>query len=418
MNRLFIAMLFVFAVLISCQTDELKTEDVPEEPGYISGEEIEPLYLTAAEKFISLKTNVFAFDLLRTVYRDEEEEKNILLSPLSASLALAMLNNGAAGQTQQEIQRTLGYDDITREEMNGYFQKLITAAQEADPYVTFRSANSIWTRNDFPVLEAFKEVNKSYYGAEIRSVDFGDPETRDLINAWCAEKTNDKIKEILKEVKPGAVMYLLNALYFKSAWTWPFDKEETRNERFYNFDGTSPLLPTMQMQKNLSYGTNESYDLLELPYGKGLFSMILLLPKGEVTLSSVIGGLDAETWEQNLSGLFPADVEVKLPRFKVEYERQMTDDLKTLGMPSAFGSEADFSLIHPGICVSDVKQKTFVEVNEEGTEAAAVTIIDMEMTALPDPEAYRFHVNRPFLYFIKEKSSGVIFFVGAMKNLQ
>jgi serpin B len=421
-------MAFVFAGLISCQTagepDPAVEDENPviEEPGIVA--EGEPIVLTEVEQQIAQKNNLFAFDLLRTVYLNEEQENNILLSPLSASLALAMLNNGAAEKTHDEIQQTLGYGDISRDEMNGYFKKMIEAMKKVDPLVSFESANSIWIKKDFSILEAFKETNKNYFAAEVRNEDFSDPATVGLINGWCAEKTHDKILDIIDGIPDGAIMYLINALYFKGVWTVQFDKEATADEPFSNLDGATPLLPTMNMTQTFPHFEGETFDILELPYGNESFAMLILLPKEGVALSSVIDALDGETWEKSLSRMPGKNVALKLPRFKIEYEKELNDDLFAMGMESMFDSKiADFSLMRPekDVSVSMVKQKTFAEVNEEGTEAAAVTAIEMEVTSViggGSPTLTPFYVNRPFLYFIKEKSTGTIFFTGVTKNLQ
>ncbi|MDR1938192.1 MAG: serpin family protein [Tannerellaceae bacterium] len=437
MKKIIVAMVFICAGFLSCQKGELVTEvsennqeqpkkeepekedPAKEEP---QREEAKPIDLTKAEQLIVQKNNLFAFDLLRTVSLNEEPEKNILLSPLSASLALAMLNNGAAGQTHDEIQQTLGYGDILRDGMNAYFQKMLTALQEVDPDVTLESANSIWIKDGFPVLDSFKETNRTYYAAEVRNEDFNNPATAGLINDWCAENTHDRIPDIIDKISPDAIMYLLNALYFKGVWTIQFDKQATADETFSNLDGTTPLLPTMNLKQTFYHAEGETFDLLDLPYGNEAFSMVILLPKEGVSLSSVIDALDAQSWDASLARMYTKEVELKLPRFKIECERILNQDLKDMGMISMFNAGmADFSLIRPGggLSVSLVKQKTFAEVNEEGTEAAAVTVIEMVFTSIgEDAPPALFHVNRPFLYFIKEKSTGAILFTGVTKNLQ
>jgi serpin B len=403
--------------LFACQDDP--GIDVPRTPP-VERKDIE---LTKAEWQIVEKNNLFAFDLLKTVSKNEKKENNILISPLSASLALAMLNNGAANLTQEEIQGVLGYGDITRDEMNGYFQKMLEAMQEIDPLTVFKNANSIWIEQQFPVLTPFVEVNKNYYGAEIRNEDFSNPATVGLINNWCSDNTEGKIPAIMKETSSAAVMYLINALYFKGKWSAPFDKSKTKNEFFYNQDGSSPLIPTMNQTTDIHCYKGEDFTLAEFPYGNNAFSMVFLLPDEGISLSSVVEKMDAQIWQQSLWQMRNAHIPVKIPRFKIEYERLLNDDLKEMGMQSMFAPTADFTLIHPTapLCVSFVKQKTFAEVNEEGTEAAAVTIIGVEMAAPGPPSAppiTEFYVDRPFLYLIKELSTGTIFFIGEMRNMK
>ncbi|MDR3140703.1 MAG: serpin family protein [Tannerellaceae bacterium] len=408
--------------LFACQDDPEITGTNPNPnapvPPAVERKNIE---LTKAEWQIVERNNLFAFDLLRTVSKNEEKE-NILISPLSVSLALAMLNNGANGLTHEEIQSVLGYGDITRDEMNGYFQKMLEAMQEIDPLTTFKSANSIWIEQQFPVLAPFTEVNKDYYGAEIRNEDFANPATVGLINNWCSDNTEGKIPEIIDKISPDAVMFLINALYFKGEWASPFDKSKTKNEFFHNQNGSAPLIPTMNKTLDVSCYKAEDFTLAEFPYGNKAFSMIFLLPDKGVSLSSIVEKMDAQTWQQSLWGMGNVEIPVKIPRFKINYERLLNKDLKEMGIQSMFSSlSADFTLVHPTapLFVSLVKQKTFAEVNEEGTEAAAVTIIGMDATASgpPRPDIKEFYIDRPFLYFIKELSTGTIFFIGEMRSM-
>jgi serpin B len=408
--------------LFACQDDPGSDDpglNVPSVPP-VERKDIE---LTKAERQIVEKNNLFAFDLLKAVSKNEKKENNILISPLSASLALAMLNNGAAGLTQEEIQGVLGYGDITRDEMNGYFQKMLEAMQEIDPLTVFKSANSIWIKQQFPVLAPFIEVNKTYYDAEIRNEDFADPATVGLINGWCSDNTEGKIPEIIDEISPDAVMFLVNALYFKGKWSAPFDKSKTKNELFHNQNGSAPLIPTMNQTTDVDCYKGEDFTLAEFPYGNQAFSMVFLLPDEGVSLSSIVEKMDAQIWQQSLREMGNVRIPVKIPRFKTEYERELNEDLEEMGMQSMFNPfSADFTLIHPTapLYVAFVKQKTFAEVNEEGTEAAAVTVVGMYYTSLPPvvPNVTKFFVDRPFHYFIKELSTGTIFFIGEMRNME
>jgi serpin B len=378
----------------------------------------EDILLTRAEEAVVTGNNVFAFNLLLQV-AGETPDDNLLLSPLSLSLALAMLNNGANGLTQEEIQTALGYGDVTRDEVNGYFRKITDALQELDTYVRFESANSIWIAEGLPVLDAFKEVNRTYFDADVLDFDLFDPAgTVKRINDWCSEKTQGLIPELLDSPDEAVVMYLLNALYFKGNWTFPFDESLTEKAPFYNLNGATASLPTMQQTATLQYAGTETFELVELPYGNAAFDMTLLLPAADVSVDAILEKLDAEAWDNALSKLRQASVDIRLPRFKVEYSRKLNEDLKTLGMTSMFGESADFSLISPiDLFVSKVLQKTALEVNEEGAEGAAATVIEMkEMLAEPiQPHVMAF--NRPFIYFIKEKSTGSIVFAGIIQNL-
>lgn len=378
------------------------------------------IILTDTEKQITADNNVFAFDFLRAVRENAKPDENILLSPLSASLAFAMLNNGAAGDTRSEIQGTLGYGGISIDAMNGYFQKMLAAMAEVDNTSAFEWANSIWIAEGFPVLKPFADVNKEHYDAEVRNEDFTDSGgTAKKINDWCAEKTHDKIPSIIGEVRSDAVMYLINALYFKAEWSEPFDPDITRDGTFRNSDGSTSTVSMMHAQEGFNYYDGEQYAMAEFPYGNEAFSMVVVLPHEDVAVSSVVGNMKAEDWDKASGKMVKQTINVRFPRFKVQSDRALNDDLQAMGMASMFDpAKADFSLISPNpIFVSLVKQKASIEVNEKGTEAAAVTIIHMVgSSGGPEPPKPEFYMDRPFLYFIKEKSTGTIFFMGVMNK--
>ncbi|WP_280746662.1 serpin family protein [Parabacteroides sp. PF5-9] len=413
-----VSFLFIALLLIGCDhegtTPPPVIPETPEEPVV----EQKDFSLTPIEKQISQQNNLFAFELLKTVYKNEIPGKNILISPLSASLALGMLNNGAGGITHEEMQRVLGYKDISREAMNGYFQKMIEIMHEIDPDVAFRSANSIWIENQFPVLDAFIDTNKTFYDAEVRNENFSDPETVNLINNWCSEKTEGTIPEILDHIDANAVMYLINALYFNGSWTVPFDKELTTEETFYNQNRQERSVPMMNHDMLIYYGENNVFKLAELPYGNEAFSMVFILPHEDVSIASAIDELEEGTFYRKLA----TDVLLKIPRFKIDYERSLSEDLREMGLQSMFGNDANFSLIHPTepLIVSNVLQKTFIEITEEGTDASAASGVEIGYGSYggeEEPLIYTFYLNRPFIYLIREKDTGTIFFMGVVENL-
>jgi serpin B len=417
-----IALTMVAAVcLTACNSETLTKEtDKTAETAKPVLKPREDVLLSKAEKEVVAGNSVFAFNLLRQV-AGETRNENVMLSPLSLSLALAMLNNGAGGTTQEEIQTALGYGKITRDEANGYFRKITDAMQELDTYVQFESANSIWIADGFPVLDGFKEVNRTYFDADVRGFDLSDPAgTGKRINGWCSEKTHGLIPDILNPTD-DCIMYLLNALYFKGDWTFPFDRSQTAKAPFYNPNGSTATLPTMRQTARLKYVATETFELVELPYGNSAFDMTLLLPAKNGSVASVLETLDADAWNSALSTPRQELVDIRLPRFKLEYERELIPDLKALGMTAMFNDAlADFSLISPvPLFVSLVKQKTALEVNEEGAEGAAATAVGMNMTSVGEPsQPYVLAFNRPFICFIKEKSTGSIIFAGIIQNLQ
>jgi serpin B len=413
-------MLCVMMMFCACQSvdDNLPAEGEEEAPELILIPR-EDVVLTSGEQTVAAGNNAFAFELLRRV-SGEEPDDNLMVSPLSLSLALAMLNNGAAGATQEEIQQALGGSDLTREDMNGYFRKMVAAIQKLDATVTFESANAIWAHEAIPIRDAFKETNRTYFDAEARNFSAAD-DIIAQINDWCNEKTHGMIPWILQEGDRGDV-YLANALYFKGYWTAPFDKSLTRDAVFTGHNGAKAQVPMMKFETplGLSYLKSETFEAVELPYGNEAFGMTLLLPAEGVPVASIVEGLNATAWNDCLSKMYLRNVNVCLPRFKAEYTRYLNDDLIALGITSMFESEkADFAQLSPiSLSVSFVKQKTTIEVKESGTEAAAVTVTGMVSSAGGEPEVIPLlEFNRPFIYFIKEKSTGSILFSGIVRNL-
>ena len=432
--------LIVALLIISCQSNNsamLEIEDKPaieDEPRipYEDEERIDvpfvirkDILLTDVERQLSEQVNTFAFNLIKAVYADEKEkDKNIQLSPMSATLALSLLNNGAAGTTGEEIRKTLGFDNVSNEEWNFYTQKIINAMQTLDPRGTFEVANGMWIQNDFPVLNTFKQVNQQYYNAEIQNVDFKQPIALQTINNWVSEKTHGTIPEMLKYIDPLTRLILGNTIYFKGYWKDRFNKENTSDAVFKTSSGENQKVPTMRKTFINRYIKLAQCAVLELPFGNEAFSMVFVLPDENSDVSAVISTMDSGWWAQivNPSSSRYYEVKQEIPKFKLEYERSLVKDLKALGMNLPFDKDAaDFSLIsnQESLFVSDVKQKTFVQMDEEAMTAAAATLIFLDVSAGVEYTYPRvdFKVNRPFLYFIKEESTGLIFFTGIIHKI-
>jgi serpin B len=397
--------------------DTAKVDSVP----YVQLKPRTDIPLTETEKQLAKAGNAFAFRLLQAVAGSEEEQTNLLLSPFSAGLALAMADNGAAGTTREEIQKTLGFGGVAAETMNAYFQKMTVAMKDLDNTSAFHSANSIWVDEGFGLLPGFVDANRTYYEAEVKSLPFAAPGTKDSINAWCAAQTKGLIPIMLNENPPGPVC-LLNALYFRAAWTSPFDKASTEVEHFRNETGGEKAVEMMnQSTKSVRYYEDEACRALEMFYGNCAFSMLLLLPEEGVALSSLRNGLDSTSWNKLLNGLEPGYlVNIKLPRFTTDDAKELKDVLISLGMPAPFSAEkADFSgFSSERIYLSQIFQKAHIGVDETGTEAAAVTG-DFCDSFNPDDKPVRkdFYATHPFLFFIREQSSGAILFMGEIKCL-
>jgi serine protease inhibitor len=376
-------------------------------PGDIAGL---PRDLTAAEQGLIAADNAFGLKLFREMHAQEERGTNLFVSPLSVAMALAMTYNGADGATQQAMQEALEVQGLTVDEVNQSYRGLIDLLDGLDPSVAFLLANSIWPREGFTVEPDFITVNQEYYDAEVTVLDFGDPSAAPTINNWVSEATNGKIESIVPDPIPAnVVMYLLNAIYFKGDWTTQFDPSLTADGAFVLADGTETQVPMMAYPGAVEVGYFWDGDVqaLDLTYGGKAYSMTIVLPVGEGDIETFVESLNAARWSAIIDGLAVQEVDVRLPKFQLEYEIKLNDVLIALGMGIAFGPGADFSKIAPGIWIDEVKHKSFVEVNEEGTQAAAVTSV-----AMIDSAPTSFWVNRPFLFAIREKYSGTILFMG------
>lgn len=370
-----------------------------------------PRQLTASEKTVISAGNEFAFGLLREVSRGETG-RNVFVSPLSAAMALGMTANGARGATQDEMRGALGYSGLEMQQMNEAARGLVSLLTGLDRAVEMQVANSVWYRQDFPVEKPFVDLSRQYFGARVSALDFGDPAALGTINGWVETNTRGRIEEIIGQISPTDVMYLINAVYFKAPWREPFDRRETRDAPFHNQDGTTATVKMMHRREGpVSSRRVDNLQVVELPYARGAFAMTILLPERGVDVDEVIAGLTAERWTALVEGLPRERAAVSLPRFRLEYAWELNDPLRALGMRLAFTGAADFSGMTRGggIWVSEVMQKTFVEVNEEGTEAAAATSVTMTESLPPE-----IRMDRPFIFAIRERLSGSILFIGKL----
>ncbi len=374
-----------------------------------------PLNLPEKTAEIIESDNSFGFELFRKVLESKADEDNVMISPLSVSLALAMTYNGAEGDTKAAMEDALKMTGLGKSEINDLNRQLVNALLLHDGSVTLDIANSIWYRNDFTVRPEFINVNQEYYSAEVSPLDFSDPKSKDIINAWVAHKTNKRIEEIVDQIKAESFMFLINAIYFKGPWRYEFSPKKTFESVFYLNDNET--VPVYMMKEELDINTfqNDLFSAVELPYGKGNWSMFIFLPNQNRDVNDIIAELNTETWNNWVSNFVPSkEVDVMIPKFTFEFESSLKEMLRAMGMDIAFGSSADFSGILEGgnLLISDVKHKTFIEVSEEGTEAAAVTSVEIELTSAGN----YFAANRPFLFVITEKSSKAVLFAGKLAN--
>jgi serpin B len=340
--------------------------------------------------------------------------QNVFLSPLSASLALGMTMNGARGETFDAMRHTLAFGNLSQAEINQSYRGLIDLLVELDPKVRMEIANSIWYRDGFPFHADFFDVTRTHFDAEVAGLNFDSPASVTRINDWVKEKTSGKIEEIVDRIDRRTVMFLINAIYFKGSWTNRFDPARTYDAPFYDASGTRQVrtVPMMNREGPIRVAAGEGFEAVDLPYGNGAFSMTILLPDAGGDVERLLASLDATEWGSLVEGFAEREMGIALPKFRLEYEQHLVDALTALGMGPAFApGRADFTGMSPAgkdLYISDVLQKTFVEVNEEGTEAAAVTKVEIRETSAPAV----FTVNRPFLFVLREKFSGTILFVG------
>lgn len=359
----------------------------------------------------------FGFNLFNEILKTEQNS-NVFISPFSISVAAAMALNGASGETEQGMINTLQVQNIDPEGINPGYAILQKTLQTTAPKVTLTIANSLWGNQDFSFDSDYLQRNSQFFDAEITSLDFTDPNSVNTINHWVNGKTNGKIPEIIDKISPDDVLFLINAIYFKGSWQTEFDPSNTRDGMFHLVDGSNKQVPMMFREDKYPFFYSKEFQAVSLPYGDGQIAMYIFLPSVDSDLNTFLESLNIENWEEWISQFSEQKVGVHIPKFKLEYKIELNQTLKNLGMEIAFNrSQADFSrMVSPdtaltgNLYISKVDHKTFVEVNEEGTEAAAVTGIGISVTSLPP----QFTVNRPFFFAIRDNETGTILFMGTV----
>jgi serpin B len=362
----------------------------------------------------------FGFKLFSAV-ANREANQNVFVSPSSVAIALAMVYNGASGDTQQAMAKTLEIQGMSLATLNQANADLKALLENPDPKVQLAIANSVWARQGVPFKPDFIQRNQQFYQAKLTELDFADPRAVSTINNWVSQNTRGKITEIIDRLSRDDMMVLINAIYFKGDWSRQFDKQQTRKEPFYLANGTQKPHPLMSQTGEYRYLDHAQFQGVMLPYGdRRRMSMVILLPKKNSSLAELQRNLGAETWEQWMAQFRSRQGSIQIPRFKLEYKVELTPVLSQMGMAKAFGSQANFSGISQiPTEISEVKHKTFVDVNEEGTEAAAVTSIGIRATAaIPMSEPFQMKVDRPFFCAIRDNQTGSILFMGAIANPQ
>ena len=370
------------------------------------------------DRLVSSSTS-FGFNLFDRLAK-QDPNKNIFISPSSVAIALSMTYNGASGETQEAIAKALELQNIKIDEINDYNRNIQELLANGDTNVELNIANSLWARKDIALEQTFLNKVKEFYQAEISNLDFKDPNAANTINAWVKKNTKDKIDKIVDRIEPDSMLFLINAVYFKGKWEAPFEKSLTKPQPFTLADGTKIQHPAMSRSGEYRYYDAPTFQAISLPYGTGRFSMEIFLPKAKSNLLEFQKQLTAKNWQEWSTKFTRKEGLIQLPRFKVEYETSLKSALQNMGMAIAFDSDkADFrNLSTVKAFIGEVKHKTFVEVNEEGTEAAAATSIEMKVTSASPSEETPFQmiVDRPFFFTISDRQTGTIIFMGAIQN--
>ena len=421
-----IVALALCSLMAACSSSET-IEDVGG-PKYVNMyQEVKPVQLTAEQRVFANDNNGFTLNFFQSL-NGKVKDQSIICSPLSITYVLSMVNDAAMGTTEQELEQTLGFHEGGIRAVNDYCKNLIDNLPHVDDKVQLDIANAIFLNDKFQLKKQFQQDMVSYYDAKAEALDFRSPSTLDKINGWCKEKTCGMIPEILDNVDPAMVSYLLNAIYFKAEWASMFEKNDTREEAFAAPDGETRV-PLMHQNVYMNSLRNDTYAAVSIPYGNGRWMMTVMLPEAGKTTDDVVSSLAASGWSTDYlknplaaAGLYAVDL--KLPRFVTAFDTDFVDGkliglLKGMGIRQVF--DENFAQV-PNMCenanlfIGMMKQKAKIEVNEEGSEAAAVTVAGNLATAsfgpTPDPPKATFHANRPFVYLIHEQSSGVILFVG------
>lgn len=409
-NKLFAFLLIVlFAGCDVSGTDDSIDRNLPRE-------------LSVQEQMLAGAANDFSFRMLQML-RESEGDRSFFVSPLSISTAFGMALNGTEGDTYEQMRDFFGFDGMTNEEINAAFRDLIELLTTLDPKVVMNIANSVWIREGYPVLPPFLESNRKYFNAEVQELDFGRPDAADKINSWIEEKTRGLIDKMIEEIGADVIMYLINAIYFKGDWTVQFDPKETRDDSFYLPSGGTINVPMMRARQNFRYYQDNDWTALDMWYGKEGFSFTALIPTGNGTLGELTPKLTMNQFEAITNNLIQDTINVFIPKFELDFEiENFPEKLKDMGLTLPFDQgRADFSRItnEDQLFISNVLHRAVIKLDEEGSEAAAVTVIEISRTSAGGEQTYiSVRLDRPFLFFIRENNSNTILFMGAYTGIE
>lgn len=375
----------------------------------------QPHELTPEQKAMAAAGNDFSFRFLQQI--DKNEQNDWFVSPVSLQFLLSVILNGAQDGTADEIARTLGFEASQLDDLNAFSRAMLDQLPQLDPATKLTIGNAVFVNQIYPIEKKYKGLVEKFYDAEVRNLDFkNEKASLGAINGWCNKETNGLIPSVLDSVDPEMFAYLLNALYFKGEWTWPFHERWTEERPFRLESGQEKQVKMMMKERKFAYSENDLCQQVCLPYGNCSFSMYVLLPKEGHTVAEVLASLDGEAWKEMRRHMYADEkVDLWLPRFETRYHVKLNDILKEMGMPRSFKPGADFKAMSRNADFLDfVMQDAVIKVDEKGSEAAAVTTAGMMgATAIPEPpKIIEFHCDHPFLYLIAEAATGSILFAG------
>ncbi len=423
---------FLFCTLFCCCSDDNEESYDNEETIIDLIPKKNPIRLTESQRNHVKTANNFTFNLFR---HTDSRESSRIVSPISATFLLGMLNAGATGETSNEIMNVMGFEGTDKKALNEFCSALIENAPKVDSNVKLNIANGLFANNEINILPAYIHEIQRFYKASAQSLDFSNPTALSIINQWCGNQTNGMISHILEEVSPDAFAYLINIINFKATWTERFNPKHTQSEIFTKEDGTKITLPMMHRRAKALYAKSESFSALCLPYSSGAFNMYILLPNDGVSVNDVINGMTDDSWSELRDKMndeenqdqdntdygykmsLPRYIDIKIPRFSASYNIELDKILKGMGLEKAFSDRAEFPYISDqDLHVTKMWQSSKIEVDEQGTKTATATAAEMAEGALPEIEI-PFHADHPFAYIIQENTSDVIFFIGTYMGL-
>ncbi len=401
------AVFIIFTLMaMSCSKSE---EELPNEPV--------PINLTQDQVALIESGNSFAFDIFMKILGGAGENENVMISPLSISYALSMTLNGADGATRDSMLKALRMNGITPDEINDSYKNLTGALLSVDKRVLISIANSVWVEKNFTVKKSFTDILTNYYDAESRSFDINDAAAPDKINVWIEDKTNGLIKEMIDKLEDNTVMLLINAIYFKGKWKSQFDKSKTVEMPFFKSGGNQVDVPMMKQKNDFRVHEGDGFVVAEFPYGQGNFVMDIIIPNDQSGFNNTLAMISDENYTSWINQMNKRETDLSFPRFKYGFRKKLKDTLTDMGMGIAFNDGADFSNINDmyDLLINDVAHQSFIETNEEGTEAAAATVVEIGLTSAP-PTPLVLKLDHPFIYIIRETTTNTIIFMGRVAD--